>query len=99
MALELLSEMPLVKIEPSEVSFSAGISACQKGGQWQMALHLLSWMLLDLMLNQSQMLAGSPYRNFGVYVYALKLHGALRSSFASLMWYFFNGPGTSESDP
>ena len=31
---------------PTSVSYSAGISACEKGGQWQQALLLLSEMWL-----------------------------------------------------
>ena len=40
----LLSEMWEVKLEPNVVSYSAGISACEKGEQWQRALALLSEM-------------------------------------------------------
>ena len=46
MALYLLSQMPLARAVPNEISFSAGISACEKGGEWQMALFLLSQMPL-----------------------------------------------------
>ncbi|CAK0820506.1 unnamed protein product [Prorocentrum cordatum] len=34
--------MPQAKLEPDVVSYNAGISACEKGGQWQRALALLS---------------------------------------------------------
>ncbi|CAK0825239.1 unnamed protein product [Prorocentrum cordatum] len=33
-----------VKLEPDVISYSAGISACEKGEQWQRALALLSEM-------------------------------------------------------
>ncbi|CAK0895325.1 unnamed protein product, partial [Prorocentrum cordatum] len=33
-----------VQLEPNVISYSAGISACEKGGQWQPALALLSEM-------------------------------------------------------
>ncbi|OLP80032.1 Pentatricopeptide repeat-containing protein, chloroplastic [Symbiodinium microadriaticum] len=51
MALYLLSQMPAARVVPDEVvpdqiSVSAGISACEKGGEWQMALLLLSQMPL-----------------------------------------------------
>ncbi|CAE8647734.1 unnamed protein product, partial [Polarella glacialis] len=36
--------MPNLRQAPDEISFSATISACEKGGQWQLALHLLSEM-------------------------------------------------------
>jgi pentatricopeptide repeat domain-containing protein 1 len=29
---------------PDEINYSAKVSACKKGGQWQMALNLLSMM-------------------------------------------------------
>ncbi|CAK0893392.1 unnamed protein product [Prorocentrum cordatum] len=41
-ALALLSEMREAKLEPDVISYSAGISACEKGEQWQRALALLS---------------------------------------------------------
>ena len=44
MALYLLSQMPAARVFPNEISFNAGISACEKGGEWQMALYLLSQM-------------------------------------------------------
>ena len=40
----LLSEMWEAKLEPNVISYSAGISACEKGNQWQRALALLSEM-------------------------------------------------------
>ncbi|CAK0885507.1 unnamed protein product, partial [Prorocentrum cordatum] len=43
-ALALLSEMWEAKLDPNVVSYSAGISACEKGEQWQRALALLSEM-------------------------------------------------------
>ncbi|CAK0853891.1 unnamed protein product [Prorocentrum cordatum] len=43
-ALALLSEMWEAKLEPNVISYSAGISACEKGEQWQRALALLSEM-------------------------------------------------------
>ncbi|CAE8615408.1 unnamed protein product, partial [Polarella glacialis] len=33
-----------MKVIPNEISYSAAISACEKGGQWQLALSLLSSM-------------------------------------------------------
>ena len=36
--------MVLSKVVPDVVSYSAGISACEKGKQWQRALSLLSEM-------------------------------------------------------
>ncbi|CAE7826434.1 unnamed protein product [Symbiodinium sp. KB8] len=44
MALCLLSQMPAAGVVPNVISFSAGISACEKGGEWQVALYLLSQM-------------------------------------------------------
>ena len=44
MALCLLAQMPAARVIPNVLSFSAGISACEKGGQWQMALCLLAQM-------------------------------------------------------
>ncbi|CAK0842402.1 unnamed protein product, partial [Prorocentrum cordatum] len=41
-ALGLLGEMREVRLEPNVISYSAGISACEKGEQWQRALALLS---------------------------------------------------------
>ncbi|CAK0887382.1 unnamed protein product [Prorocentrum cordatum] len=38
------------KLEPNVISYSAGISACEKGGQWQAALTLLSEMRRALAL-------------------------------------------------
>ena len=40
----LFSEMWEAKLEPSVISYSAGISACEKGEQWQRALSLLDEM-------------------------------------------------------
>ena len=40
----LLSEIWEVKLEPDVISYSAVISACEKGEQWQRALSLLSEM-------------------------------------------------------
>ncbi|CAK0881903.1 unnamed protein product, partial [Prorocentrum cordatum] len=37
----LLSEMWEAKLEPDVIDYSAGISACEKGEQWQPALALL----------------------------------------------------------
>ena len=36
--------MPQMSFLPDEVSYSAAISACEKGAQWQMALHVFSAM-------------------------------------------------------
>ncbi|CAE7286311.1 unnamed protein product [Symbiodinium pilosum] len=36
--------MPAARVIADEISFNAGISACEKGGEWQMALCLLSQM-------------------------------------------------------
>jgi len=36
--------MPENKVAPSTISYSAAISACERGGQWQSALQLLSLM-------------------------------------------------------
>ena len=44
MALLAMSQMPAAGVVPDVISFSAGISACEKGGEWQMALYLLSQM-------------------------------------------------------
>ncbi|CAK0836960.1 unnamed protein product, partial [Prorocentrum cordatum] len=43
-ALVLLSEMREARLESDVISYSAGISACEKGEQWQHALALLSEM-------------------------------------------------------
>jgi pentatricopeptide repeat protein len=43
-ALELLNEMEVMGVKPSEVTFSVTITACGNGGQWQKALELLSIM-------------------------------------------------------
>ena len=40
-AIELLDEMTERGIEPDVISYSAAISACEKGGEWQRALELL----------------------------------------------------------
>ena len=32
--------MPKAKLSPNALSYSAAISACEKGGQWQLALTL-----------------------------------------------------------
>eukprot|EP00933_Yihiella_yeosuensis_P031303 TRINITY_DN2485_c0_g1_i2.p1 TRINITY_DN2485_c0_g1~~TRINITY_DN2485_c0_g1_i2.p1 ORF type:complete len:124 (-),score=17.26 TRINITY_DN2485_c0_g1_i2:130-501(-) len=39
-----VSLMPQSKEVPDAISYSAAISACEKGGQWQLALNLLSLM-------------------------------------------------------
>ena len=39
--------MPFSRVVPDKISFSAGISACEKGGEWQMALYLLSDKLIS----------------------------------------------------
>ncbi|CAE8589698.1 unnamed protein product [Polarella glacialis] len=36
--------MPEARVVPNEISYNAAISACEKGGQWQLALNLLSRM-------------------------------------------------------
>ncbi|CAE8588905.1 unnamed protein product [Polarella glacialis] len=36
--------MPEAKVVPNEITYSAAISSCEKGGQWQLALNLLSLM-------------------------------------------------------
>eukprot|EP00438_Fugacium_kawagutii_P030805 Skav229495 [mRNA] locus=scaffold2455:48355:48795:- [translate_table: standard] len=36
--------MPLVNVTPNVISYSASISACEKGSQWQQALALLQHM-------------------------------------------------------
>merc|ERR1719386_239466 len=43
-ALSLLSEMQDAGVTRNVISFSASISACEKGGQWQQALSVLSEM-------------------------------------------------------
>ena len=40
-SLALLEEMRTRGVEPDVISFNAAISACEKGGQWELAL----WML------------------------------------------------------
>eukprot|EP00933_Yihiella_yeosuensis_P079342 TRINITY_DN9183_c0_g1_i7.p1 TRINITY_DN9183_c0_g1~~TRINITY_DN9183_c0_g1_i7.p1 ORF type:complete len:143 (-),score=10.34 TRINITY_DN9183_c0_g1_i7:198-626(-) len=42
--MNLLSLMPQTKVAPNTISYNAAISACQRGGQWQLALNLLSLM-------------------------------------------------------
>eukprot|EP00959_Pyramimonas_sp_CCMP1952_P219622 4591922-Pyramimonas_sp.AAC.1 len=37
----MLRELGAAKLEPSAIIYSAGISACEKGGQWQQSLLLL----------------------------------------------------------
>ncbi|CAE8656581.1 unnamed protein product [Polarella glacialis] len=34
--------MPQARVVPNEITYNAAISACEKGGQWQVALNLLS---------------------------------------------------------
>lgn len=46
MVVHLLDEMPHVKVTPNVVSYTAAVSACEKGGQWQIALYLLDEMPL-----------------------------------------------------
>eukprot|EP00913_Durusdinium_trenchii_P025930 g24331.t1 len=41
-ALRLLELMPKAKLRPNVIIYSAGISACEKGGNWELALNLLS---------------------------------------------------------
>ncbi|CAJ1460755.1 unnamed protein product [Effrenium voratum] len=41
LALELLEEMKQAKLEPTAASYSSCITSCERGGHWQMALHLL----------------------------------------------------------
>ena len=41
MALWLLHEMTAEQLDPNTITYSAGISACEKGGEWQLALALL----------------------------------------------------------
>ncbi|CAE7218689.1 unnamed protein product, partial [Symbiodinium pilosum] len=36
--------MPAADLVPNEISFNASISACEKGGEWQLALSLLAQM-------------------------------------------------------
>jgi len=48
--LTLLQEMQNKKIAPDTISYSAAISACEKGGQWQQALGLLQEMELAFLL-------------------------------------------------
>jgi pentatricopeptide repeat domain-containing protein 1 len=36
--------MPEARVVPDRITYSAAISACSKGGQWQLALNLLSLM-------------------------------------------------------
>ena len=38
---DLSGEISLVHLAPNLLSFSSAISACEKAGQWQLALHLL----------------------------------------------------------
>ena len=45
--------MPQAKLAASAITYSAAISACAKGGQWQPALNLLSCMQLDAVLANS----------------------------------------------
>ncbi|CAE8614196.1 unnamed protein product [Polarella glacialis] len=40
----MLSLMPEARVLPNEITYSAAVSACQKGGQWQLALGLLNSM-------------------------------------------------------
>jgi pentatricopeptide repeat domain-containing protein 1 len=44
MALSLLGQMRERGVTPNEFSFSAAITACGKGGQWEQALSLLKEM-------------------------------------------------------
>ena len=39
--MSLLREMEEVAVDPTAISYKAGISACEKGGQWLDALSLL----------------------------------------------------------
>ena len=43
-ALALLETMPQRALTPNVISYSAAMSACEKGGQWQRALELLEGM-------------------------------------------------------
>ena len=42
MALHLLSSMPAARIARNQFSMSAGISACEKAGEWEQALWVLA---------------------------------------------------------
>jgi pentatricopeptide repeat domain-containing protein 1 len=42
--IEFASLMPAARVVPDEITHSAAISACDKGGQWQLAITLLSLM-------------------------------------------------------
>ncbi|CAL1128574.1 unnamed protein product [Cladocopium goreaui] len=41
-ALLLLSQMPQKQLMPSTISCNIGIKACETGGRWDLAIHLLS---------------------------------------------------------
>ena len=42
--MHLLDSMRKAKVDAAVISYSATISACEKGGQWQMAVHLFDSM-------------------------------------------------------
>ena len=44
MSLNLLAEMQDQGLEPNVITYSAAISTCEKGSQWQQALELLAEM-------------------------------------------------------
>jgi pentatricopeptide repeat protein len=44
MALKLFNSTEAHGVEPNVITFSVAISACEKGGQWEMALKLLNSM-------------------------------------------------------
>ena len=46
LALGLLAEMALLKVDKDVITYNAAISACEKGHQWQLALGLLAEMAL-----------------------------------------------------
>ena len=39
-------------IEPTVVSYSAALSACEKGGQWELALELLELMRSQMQVSE-----------------------------------------------
>ena len=44
-ALQLLRMTAQTEVQSNAVTFSAAISACEKGGEWERALHLVGTML------------------------------------------------------
>ncbi|CAK0806722.1 unnamed protein product [Prorocentrum cordatum] len=75
--------MQEVKLEPNVMSYNAGISACEKGEQWQRALELLGKMQ-EVKLEPSVITYNAGIvacRRCGQWQQALSLLGEMRNSY------------------